>query len=152
MQKARGHAQVRAHPGFCGICLRQCHYEFNTVFWTSCIVFCEKPKEKDPIKIISLRQINVSIALKYIINNSVLNRIRAHFLFFIENICNSYRVLLTQWYTNLCHLTEFIPKSVRPWDCLSFALFVRTCSLYVIVCLFFQRTKFFYRIPWQMPL
>ena len=27
---------------FCGICGRQCHYEFNTVFWKSCIVFCGK--------------------------------------------------------------------------------------------------------------
>ena len=36
--------------------------------------FCAKPKEVrvDPIKLISLRQISVSIALKYIINNSVL--------------------------------------------------------------------------------
>ena len=35
-------------------------------------VFFAKPKEVDPIKLISLRQISVSIALKYIINNSVL--------------------------------------------------------------------------------
>ena len=54
--------------GFCGICRRQCHYEFNTVFWISCIVFCAKPKEVNPIKQISLLQISVSVALKYIIN------------------------------------------------------------------------------------
>ena len=47
-----------------------CHYEFNTVFWKSCIVYCAKPKEVDPIKLISL-QGSVSIALKYEINNSV---------------------------------------------------------------------------------
>ena len=35
-------------------------------------VFCAKPKEVDPIKLVSLWQISVSIALKYIINNSVL--------------------------------------------------------------------------------
>ena len=40
-------------------------------FEKSCIVFSAKPKEVDPIKPISLRQISVSIALKYIINNSV---------------------------------------------------------------------------------
>ena len=34
--------------------------------------FCAKPKEVDPIKLISLRQISVSIAHKYIINNTVL--------------------------------------------------------------------------------
>ena len=33
----------------CGICRRQCHYEFNTVFWKSCIVFCAEPKAIDPI-------------------------------------------------------------------------------------------------------
>ena len=56
---------------FCGICRRQCHYEFNTVYWKSCIVFCAKLKEVDPIKLISLRQISLSIALKYIINNNL---------------------------------------------------------------------------------
>ena len=56
---------------FLGICRRQCHYEFNTVFWKSCIVFCAKPNEVDPIKLISLRQISLSITLKYIINNSL---------------------------------------------------------------------------------
>ena len=35
-------------------------------------VFCAKPKEIDPIKLIFLRQIRVSITLKYMINNSVL--------------------------------------------------------------------------------
>ena len=39
--------------------------EFNKVFRKSCRAFCAKPKEVDPIKLISLRQINVSIALKY---------------------------------------------------------------------------------------
>ena len=34
---------------FCGICQRQFHYEFNMLFWKSCIVFCAKPKEVDPI-------------------------------------------------------------------------------------------------------
>ena len=57
---------------FCSLCRRQCHYEFITVFLKSCTVFCVKPKEVDRIKLISLRQISVSIALKYIINNSVL--------------------------------------------------------------------------------
>ena len=56
---------------FCGICQRQCHFEFNTVFWKSCIIFCAKPNEVDPNKLISLRQVSLSIALKYIINNSV---------------------------------------------------------------------------------
>ena len=56
---------------FYGFCRRQCYHEFNTVFWKSCIVFCVKPNEVDPIKLISLRQVSLSIALKYIINNSV---------------------------------------------------------------------------------
>ena len=34
--------------------------------------FCAKLTEVDPIKLISLRQISVSIALKYVINNSIL--------------------------------------------------------------------------------
>ena len=54
--------------GFCGICRRQCHYDFNTVFWKSCNVFCAKPKEVDPLKSISVWQISVSIVFKYIIN------------------------------------------------------------------------------------
>ena len=36
---------------FCGICRRQCHYEFNTVIRKSCIVFCVKPKGVHPIKL-----------------------------------------------------------------------------------------------------
>ena len=35
---------------FCGICRRQCHYKFNTVFWKSCIVFCAKLMEVNPFK------------------------------------------------------------------------------------------------------
>ena len=56
---------------FCGICRRQCHFKFNMVFWKPCMLFCAKQKEVGPIKLISLRQISVSIAIKYIINNSV---------------------------------------------------------------------------------
>ena len=37
---------------FCGICARQRHYEFKMVFGKSCIVFCAKPKEVDPITLI----------------------------------------------------------------------------------------------------
>ena len=88
---------------FCGICRRQCHYEFNTVFLKSCIIFCAKSKEEDPIKLISLRQISLSIALKCIINNVQcvkINRIRASMIatlsFFIENVYNCYIVLLLQ--------------------------------------------------------
>ena len=73
---------------------------------------------------------------------------------FNENICNSYIILLAQWYTNLCHLMEFfpqissyVPEIVSPLN----ALFIRTCSLYITVCLFFWRTHFFHRLPWQMP-
>ena len=33
------------------------------------IVFCKKPKEIDPVRLISPRQTSVSIALKYIINS-----------------------------------------------------------------------------------
>ena len=33
----------------CGICQRQCHYEFNTVFWKSSIVFYAKLKQVVPI-------------------------------------------------------------------------------------------------------
>ena len=36
------------------------------------LYFFVKPKEVDPVKLISLRQISISIALKYIINNSIL--------------------------------------------------------------------------------
>ena len=44
-------------------------------FEKSCIIFCAKPKDVDPIKLISLRQKkSLSIALKYIINNSCENK------------------------------------------------------------------------------
>ena len=73
---------------FCSICRRQCHYKFNMVFRKSCIVFCAKPKEVDPIKLISLQQTSVSIALKDIINKCVkINRIRVSMiaiLFFVD--------------------------------------------------------------------
>ena len=32
------------------LCRKQCHYEFNTAFQNSCIVFCAKPKEVDLMK------------------------------------------------------------------------------------------------------
>ena len=38
-------------PPNCGIYRRNCHYEFNMVFRKSCIVFCAKPKEVNPIKL-----------------------------------------------------------------------------------------------------
>ena len=41
-------------------------------FKKACIVFWAKPKEEDLVKLIFLRQKNVSVALKHIINNSVL--------------------------------------------------------------------------------
>ena len=114
---------------FCGICRRQCHYEFNTVFWKSCIVFCARPKEADPIKLISPRQISVSIALKYIINNSMkINRIRASMTetlsFFIDNFYNRFIVLLAQIYTNFVTWgssspNQFVPEIVSLLPCLS---------------------------------
>ena len=96
---------------FCGICWRQCHYEFNTVFWKSCIICCAKLKEVDPIILISLQQVSLSIAIKYIKQQRVkINRIRASLSatlsFFNENVYNRYIVLLAQWYTKLCHLVE----------------------------------------------
>ena len=42
------------------------------IFWKSCIVFCAKPKEVDPIKLNFRWHLSVSIALKYMINNGVL--------------------------------------------------------------------------------
>ena len=39
-------------------------------FEKSCIGFCAKPKEIDPIELIPLQQISGPIALKYRINNS----------------------------------------------------------------------------------
>ena len=58
--------------------------------------------------------------------------------FFNENIHKRYIVLLAEWYTNLCQLTEFVPKSVCPSDLYSFALIVRSCSSYFTVCYFFK--------------
>ena len=57
---------------FCGICRRQCRYEFNTVSRKSYIVFCAKPKEVDPIRLNFPVTISVSISLKYIINDGIL--------------------------------------------------------------------------------
>ena len=51
MQSDLGSIQFTKSPHFCGICRRQRHYEFNKVFGKSCIVFCAKPKEVDPIKL-----------------------------------------------------------------------------------------------------
>ena len=115
--------------------------------------FCAKPKEVDPIKSISLRQISVSIALKYIINNSVLKWIGSghrwlqHFLFLLKI---SLTAISFYWRndtpTNTRHLTsssqnQFVPQTVSPLP----------CPLYITVCLLFQRTHFFHWLPWQMP-
>ena len=124
---------------FCGICRRQCHYEFNRSFPKSCIVFCTKPKEVDPIKLISLRQISVSIALKYVINNSVLKRIRSSMMaslsFFIEIIFNHYIILLAQRYTNFLS-----PERVHLHISLSLRWLVlcltRTAFFVIYYCLF----------------
>ena len=56
---------------FGGICQRQCHYEFNTVFRKSCNVLCAKPKEVDPIKL------NFSMktkCFKYVITNGTIKK------------------------------------------------------------------------------
>ena len=54
----------------CGICQRQCHYEFK--YGTLKIMYrIECKTEVDPTNLISLRQVSVSIALKYKISNSV---------------------------------------------------------------------------------
>ena len=72
-------------------------------------------------------------------------------LFFLLKI---YIIAISFYWRNVtptfCRLTEFIPKSFHPWDYWSFALFVRTCSSYATVCLFFQRTHFFHWLPWQI--
>ena len=70
-QRAGGGYQVifSDSSSFCGI-FSKIMPLFNTVFCKSGIVFCAKPKEVDPIKLNSLRQRSLSIALKYIINNS----------------------------------------------------------------------------------
>ena len=87
---------------FVAFVVRQCHYEFNTVFLKSCIVFCARPKEVDPIKLISLRQTSVSVALKIYDQQQriKINRIRTSMTvtlsFFIKNIFIRYIVLLPQ--------------------------------------------------------
>ena len=76
----------------------------------------------------------------------------ATLLFFIENIYNHYILLLTQWYTNLCHLTEFIPRLVLvpeiviPLPCSDGLL--RHILLFVYFSV--QRTHSFRWFPWQM--
>ena len=116
--------------------------------------FWAKPKELDPVKLVSLRQTRVSIALKYIINNNVLNRIRASMIatlsFFIENIHNRYIVLLAQWYTNLLLPDAVHPQISSSLRLLVFALFVKTRSSYITICLLFQRTHFFHWLHRQM--
>ena len=56
---------------FSGICRIQRRCEFNALFQKSCIVFCAKPKEVDPIKLNFSVTNSVSIAPKYIINDGV---------------------------------------------------------------------------------
>ena len=88
-EKKKLNTRLKNHFSCCGICRRQCHYEFKRVFWKSCIVFCAKPKEVHTIKLISLQQIRALIALKYIINNRVLRWIKSghrwlqHFLYLL---------------------------------------------------------------------
>ena len=56
---------------------------------------------------------------------------------FIENIYTRHIALYWRNDThNLCQLTVFILKSVRPTACSSFGLFVGACSSYIVVCLF----------------
>ena len=132
----------QCHSG--GICRRQSHSESHTAFRKLCIVFCVKPKEVDPIKLISLRQINVSKALKYTINNSVkIYRIRAlmiatlSFFFIIENI---YITSISFYWRNdtpnilSSSLNQFVPEIVSPLPCSS--EFVRHTLLFVYFVVF----------------
>ena len=118
MQNQRSISSLRRKNkhSFCGICWRQCHYEFHTVFWRTCIIFCAKPKEVNPMKLISLQQINLSIALKYRINNSVWKHSESghwwlqHFLFSLKI---SITAIWFYWHNDtptFCHLAEIIPQ------------------------------------------
>ena len=81
-------------------------------FEKSCIVFCAKPKEVDPIKLISLLQISVSIALNKLQQRIKINRIMASMATLSISTAISF-----YWRNDtptFCYLTEFIPKSVRP--------------------------------------
>ena len=51
---------------FCGICRRQCHFEFKTVIGKSCAKICAKLKDVDRINLFHYDKFCVSIALKYI--------------------------------------------------------------------------------------
>ena len=115
---------------FVAFVVRQCHYEFNTVFWKSCIVFCSKPKEVDPPKIISLQQKSVSIALTYIINNCVLKLTESghqwlrHFFFLLKipipAISSYWRNDTPTFVTwRISSPNQFVPVIVSSFPCLS---------------------------------
>ena len=87
---------------FCGICRRQYHYDFNTVFRKLCYVFCAKPKEVDPIKLnFSMTNKCFDTTQIYNLQRSIkINWTRAlaigiSFLS-IENISTRYNILLAQ--------------------------------------------------------
>ena len=85
------------------------------------ISYFAKPKEADPIKLISLLQLSVSTALNYIINNTEqrikINRLRAS-MFATLFLLKIYITAISFYWRNdtptFCNLTEFIPKLVRP--------------------------------------
>ena len=143
--------------GFCGICGRQCHYEFNTVFWKSCIVFCAKLKEVDPITLISLRQINVFDSIQpYNQQQRIkINRIWGHqWLQCLLFLLKIYITAVSYIWSNDTQL--FVTWRVHPENSSSLRLLVLclVCpDLFVIYycCLFFQGTNFFGWLPWQMP-
>ena len=106
---------------FCGICPRQCHYKFNTVYWKSCIVFCAKQKEVDRKKThfsMTNKSFDSTQLYNYIIYNwqqhIKINRIRTSMIatlsFLIENIYNRNNVPLVQWYTILMSPEGVCPK------------------------------------------
>ena len=71
---------------FCSISRRKCNYEFSTVFRKSCIVFCAKMKEVNPMKF-NFSITNICFDTNQICNKSIeINWIRSwiigiHFCF-----------------------------------------------------------------------
>ena len=109
------------------------HYLFNTVFLKSCKVFCAKPKEAGPINL-NFCLTNKRFDITQIYNpqrNIEINLIRASIVGILSFNWKYWSVaaMAFHWRNDtiqkLRQLAAFIPKSVRPWGCLSFGLFVQ---------------------------
>ena len=120
---------------FCGICRRQPTVSIILILKIVYRILCKTEESRPYYTKFQYEKISVSIAFKYIINTGVLkySGLRhgtSEYYIFLSKIDTL--AIAFYWRNdihNLCHLTVFIPKSVRPRYCSSLVV---TLPLFIV--------------------